>query len=186
MGRSNVGKSTLVNALLGRRRLARTSSTPGKTRRIHFYRVEGGSGAGRASSAFYLVDLPGYGYAAVSKRERAAWRPLVESYLRAERDPLRGAILLIDVRRELAHEERDLLEWLGREQIKVAVALTKADKVSASELFRRLSAQKKLLADGAPHVAVSAKSGRGLARLAEWIDAWTGTLLTRPDGNRFH
>ena len=78
LGRSNVGKSTLINALVGRKKLARTSARPGKTRRIHFYRLD---------RRAYLVDLPGYGWAAVARAERAAWRPLVEAYLRGE-DPI--------------------------------------------------------------------------------------------------
>ena len=93
LGRSNVGKSTLLNALVGRRRLAHTSRTPGKTRLAHFYRVE------RAGRRLRLVDLPGYGFARVSRDERARWRALVEGYLGARAD-LRVAVLLVDARRD--------------------------------------------------------------------------------------
>jgi len=173
-GRSNVGKSSLINALLGRRALARTSARPGKTRRIHFYRV---------ARALHLVDLPGYGWAAVSKRERGAWRPLVEAYLRGDRGVLRGAVLLVDARRGLEPEERELLAWLREEGIPVGVALTKADKLPGAEVGRRLRA----LADEAGVAparvaAVSARTGRGLEQLATWIRDWTGFTLRRPDG----
>lgn len=174
IGRSNVGKSSFINKLTGRRQLARTSARPGKTRRIHFYRLD---------DAMYLVDLPGFGYAAVAKRERASWRPMVEGYLRGARASLRGVILLTDVRRGLEREELELLEWLDAEGIPVRVALTKADKLARGALAR---ATRDALAAGevAPEdaAAVSGTRGTGLSLVAGWIEAWTGFRLQRPDG----
>ena len=103
LGRSNVGKSSLLNRLVGRRRLARTSSTPGKTRLLCWYRVE------RTSGELWFVDLPGYGYAKVSRRERESWRGLVEAYL-GGRPSLRVAVLLQDLRRDASEDETLLLE----------------------------------------------------------------------------
>jgi GTP-binding protein len=174
LGRSNVGKSSFINALLGRRKLARTSAHPGKTRRIHFYRLDG-----RA----YLVDLPGYGYAGVSQAERRAWRPLVEAYLRRERAPLRGALLLIDVRRGPEDEERDLLAWLAAESIDVRVVLTKADKLRAGELQRIAAGHAARLELPASELAcTSAQTGRGLGPVAHWLEARLGLELRRADG----
>jgi GTP-binding protein len=133
LGRSNVGKSTFLNALVGRRRLARTSRRPGKTRRIHFYRLD---------SSAYLVDFPGFGYAAVGRKERRSWRQLVESYLRGTRAELRGALLLVDPRRGLQPDELDLLEWLAAEKIESRVILTKIDKLKRGEIARALEVRK--------------------------------------------
>lgn len=174
LGRSNVGKSSLVNKLLGRRRLARTSSTPGKTRRVHFYRVQ---------DSIYLVDLPGYGYAAVARSERRTWRPMVESYLRGTREVLRGAVLLIDARRDPGVEERDLLAWLRAEGIPARVVLTKSDKLSQSRLRARLEAVRDQLdLDSTDVAAASARTGAGLPILVGWIEGWTGLRLRAPDG----
>ena len=166
LGRSNVGKSSLINALLGRRKLARTSQRPGKTRRIHFYRV---------NDAFYLVDLPGYGYSAAPKEERRSWRPMVESYLRGEREALRGALVLVDVRRGPQEEEGQLLEWLEVEGIPAAIVLTNSDKLArsrAAEARRAISKETSVPEDRL--ALVSARTRAGLDTLHSWIGSWTG------------
>jgi GTP-binding protein len=174
LGRSNVGKSSFINALLGRKKLARTSRTPGKTRRVHFYRID---------DAMYLVDLPGYGYAAVGREERASWRPMVEAYLRGDRAPLVGAILLVDLRRGCQREEIELLEWLDHEQIPSKLVFTKRDKLKPSQLPRRLAAASAQLEIAEADVAaVSSTRRTGLDLIARWIRAWTGFALQRPDG----
>lgn len=174
LGRSNVGKSSFINALVGRRKLARTSGTPGKTRRIHFYRLD---------RFAYLVDLPGFGYAAVSRAERRAWRPLVESYLRGPRATLRGCVLLVDIRRGPEQEELELLEWLAAEGIPAKLALTKSDKFPSARIAKRLRAIAGELSLPVDDVAVvSGRTGKGMAVVAGWIHAWTGLVLRRPDG----
>src|SRR5215470_13709180 len=116
VGRSNVGKSSLINALVGQAGLARTSRTPGRTRLVNWFAID---------ERFFLVDLPGYGYAEVSQAMRDSWRPLIESYL-GERKSLAGVLLLIDIRRGPSDAELDFLPWLAERDMPVAVALTKA------------------------------------------------------------
>jgi len=127
-GRSNVGKSSLINTLVNRKDLVRTSKDPGRTRMLGFIRVE---------RRVVLVDLPGYGYAKVSRAERARWAPMVENYL-AERRELALVLLLIDSRREPDDIERDFVAWLGERGIPVAVVATKVDKLGRSERSRNL------------------------------------------------
>ncbi|UCD84581.1 MAG: YihA family ribosome biogenesis GTP-binding protein [Deltaproteobacteria bacterium] len=122
-GRSNVGKSSLINSLVKQRKLARTSSDPGKTRSIIFYRI---------NNEFLFVDLPGYGYARVSRELREAWRPLVEGYFR-NRKSLRAAVVILDIRRELSSGDRDLLDWLKTLKISTVIVLTKVDKLSRNQ-----------------------------------------------------
>jgi len=165
MGRSNVGKSSLLNRLVARRQLARTSGTPGKTRLLHFYRVE------RPEGVCVLVDLPGYGYAKVSKAERRAWRDLVEAYL-GSRGALRAALLLQDARRDPGDEERELLEYLAARGLPVCVVLTKLDRVKAKEKVRR----RRALEAGLPVppeaiLETSAKTGAGVEALWKELDA---------------
>src|SRR4051812_3446553 len=119
-GRSNVGKSSLLNTLVRRKSFARVSRTPGRTREINFFRINNG---------FVLVDLPGYGYARVSKEKKAEWKPLIESYLRRTTQ-LRGIVLLLDIRRDPSDDDRAMLDFLAETEVPTIVALTKTDKLS--------------------------------------------------------
>ena len=121
-GRSNVGKSSLINALLGRKSLARTSSSPGRTRMINFFLV---------NESFYLVDRPGYGYASVDYKTRLSWGPLVHDYLELS-SRLQGVVMLLDIRRSLTAGDSQLLQWLVMHQKPLTLVLTKADKFKAS------------------------------------------------------
>jgi len=119
-GRSNVGKSSLINTLVSRRKLVQTSSVPGKTRLINFFRV---------NEALMLVDLPGYGYARVSETERRKWRPMIEQYL-SGRESLKAVVVILDIRRTPNEEDAQLLNWLDRREIPSVLIVTKADKLS--------------------------------------------------------
>ncbi|MGH0031003.1 MAG: ribosome biogenesis GTP-binding protein YihA/YsxC [Myxococcota bacterium] len=159
LGRSNVGKSSLLNRLVQRKGLAKTSSTPGKTRLLHWYAVE------RKGRDLWLVDLPGYGYAKVSRREREKWQPLVESYL-GDRPTLRAAVLLQDLRRDWSEDESLLVAWLAERDVPVLVALTKCDKLKPMRRAERVRVLKKAI--GLPKasvVATSAQSGDGVEDL---------------------
>lgn len=177
LGRSNVGKSSVINTLVGRKKLARTSSTPGKTRRIYFFSVE---------RAMYLVDLPGFGWARVGREERASWQPMVESYLLGTREPLRGAILLMDLRRGPGDEERDLLDWLAAEQIEVRVIWTKADKLKPRKGQQQAREFERALGLEAGSAAmVSSLRGTGFPQVVGWLREWTGVQFRRADGTSF-
>ena len=128
IGRSNVGKSSLLNSLIGRKNLARISSTPGKTRGLYFYGL---------NDSFAFVDLPGYGYAKVSKKERERWVPIIEEYL-ASRSNLRGCLHLIDSRHEATEDDRLMSDWLRVHTIPTITVATKTDKLSKSALIRQL------------------------------------------------
>jgi len=159
-GRSNVGKSSAINRLVGRRGLARTSSTPGRTQQLNFFAID---------DKLVLVDLPGYGYAKVSHAARAAWRPLVESYLSA-RGALVGVILIVDVRRGLEEEEHQLLDFLAALAIPALVIATKIDKLNRSAQAKALKA---LAAAAVPIVPFSAVTGEGVAAVWKAIAEWT-------------
>jgi GTP-binding protein len=154
VGRSNVGKSSLINALIGQP-LAKTSRTPGRTRLINWFEVE---------SKFFLVDLPGYGYAEVSQAMRDSWRPLIESYL-ANRATLAGVLLLVDIRRGAEDEELDFVPWLAQRETPIIVALTKADKLAKNKRMLEISRAKKTLELRRDPYAVSTLSGDGIAEL---------------------
>jgi GTP-binding protein len=165
LGRSNVGKSSLINRLVQRRKLARTSTTPGKTRLIHWYQVR------RPEGETLFVDLPGYGYAQVSKAERARWRVLVESYLEG-RETLRCAVLLQDLRRDLSEDEDLLIAWLRERGVPVILALTKSDKLGQMRRAQRVAETRRAvdLPDDRV-IATSAEKGLGLEELWRTIDA---------------
>jgi GTP-binding protein len=135
-GRSNVGKSTLLNRLAGRKGLARTSKTPGRTRGLVLFALRFSKGGRDAAAAppvdeLHVIDLPGYGYAQVSQSERRSWQPLIEGYTRS-RGALALFVVLIDARRGIQDEERQLYEWLGTENVPVQIVFTKVDKLNAS------------------------------------------------------
>lgn len=129
-GRSNVGKSSLLNRLVHRRKAARVSNTPGRTREINFFEVNG---------QFVLADLPGYGYARVSKEQRAAWRPLIEAYLR-DNPVLRGVVQLLDARHHPSDDDLQMLDFLASVRTPTIIVATKIDKVKPAERAARIEA----------------------------------------------
>lgn len=156
-GRSNVGKSALLNRLVGHGKLARVSNTPGRTREVNFFRV---------NDTFVIADLPGYGYARVSKERRAAWKPLIEGYL-AGSAMLRGIVLLVDVRRDPSDDDLGMRDYLGALGAPTLVAITKADKVGKAELAARVSSLAAALeVDEDQVVLTSAEKGLGRNELA--------------------
>lgn len=148
-GRSNVGKSSLLNRLVGQKRMAKVSADPGKTRALNFFLI---------NDRFYFVDLPGYGYAKVSKEMRAAWGRLIEGYLSKNRN-LIGLVLLVDCRREPTEEDYELVGWLAERGIPTMVAVTKVDKLSRDKANRKVTEIQDAFA--APAIAFSAVSGVG-------------------------
>lgn len=129
-GRSNVGKSSLINTLVNRKSLVRTSRTPGRTRLINFFAVNG---------QFVLADLPGYGFASVPLAVRREWGPMIETYL-GRRENLRGVVLILDVRRIPSQEDRLMLQWLRTYSVPTLVVINKCDKVSRNERTRQAAA----------------------------------------------
>jgi GTP-binding protein len=159
IGRSNVGKSSLINALVGRPGLARVSGSPGKTTLLNFYRLP----------AFYLVDLPGYGFARASKSNRAGYRKLITDYLRT-RGPLRGVVWLLDIRHDLSKEDREMHELLSESGRPVLAVLTKADKLTRSAVgARRQALTESLELEPEAVELTSSRSGLGIAELAHSI-----------------
>lgn len=163
-GRSNVGKSSLLNKLVNRKNLAHTSSSPGKTRTINFYLV---------NDQFFLVDLPGYGYAQVSKEVRKKWGELIENYLR-ERENLKGVVLLVDARHEPTENDRLMYDWLAYYRIPVIVVATKADKISRGKYLpqEKVIRQKLGLGEEVPVLFFSARTGQGREELWKLISGW--------------
>jgi GTP-binding protein len=165
-GRSNVGKSSLLNKVLKRRSFARVSKTPGRTREINFFKV---------NDAFLLADLPGYGYARVSKERSADWGPLIDSYLRGTKD-LRGVVQLLDVRHDPTDDDRQMLDFLADVGVPVMFVATKIDKISRLAVDKRIRDLAIILQVDEDHIIpFSAQTGAGRDDLAEAI---AGLLAT--------
>jgi GTP-binding protein len=158
-GRSNVGKSTLINALVGKDGLARTSRTPGRTQLLNWFEVEGPQGGKLA-----FVDLPGYGYAKVPVAMQASWQGLIEAYL-GERKVLRAVVLLVDVRRGAEGEEEDLAAWLAERGVPLITVVTKIDKVAKNKREPVLAAVKRGLGLKRAPLPFSALEGEGVDEL---------------------
>jgi GTP-binding protein len=164
-GRSNVGKSSLINTLVVRKRLVRTSGTPGRTRLLNFFTVNDRIG---------LVDLPGYGYAKVPAAEQRKWGPMVETYL-ATRTTLRGVVLIMDIRRDPGEGEREVMAFLDAHRQRLIPVLTKADKLSRSRQAGRRSAVAEVLGwSPADFFVFSARTRQGRDDLWAAVVAATG------------
>ena len=161
-GRSNVGKSSLINCLTRRRKLVKVSQTPGRTQHINFFDLNRGD--------LYLVDLPGYGFAKVPLAVKAGWKQMVETYLEG-RTTLQAVVLILDIRRDPTSEDLMLLDYLRATALRVILCVTKADKFSNNKRNSRLAKLKPVLAPYDPEfVAVSAVSGMGRERV--WQRIW--------------
>lgn len=170
-GRSNVGKSSLINALTRRKRLAKTSGTPGKTQLLNFFRID---------NTFVLVDLPGYGFAKVPIPVKKKWQRLVDQYLR-EREALVGVIVLIDSRRGVKDMDIDLLQWLAEADLPACLVLTKTDKLKQGERKKAADELIKTLTQGGSQfgrwsgpILSSAEKGWGRKELLAQLDEWLG------------
>ena len=150
-GRSNVGKSTLINSLLNRKKLVKTSSTPGKTQLINFFKI---------NDEFYFVDLPGYGFAKVPESVSKQWQRLIEAYLQ-ERETLRKVVLIVDSRHKPTAQDRQLKEWLDFYQRPVLIVASKIDKLKRGQIQKQLKQIKQELSlDKTPLVHSSLEKGR--------------------------
>jgi len=164
-GRSNVGKSTLLNRLAARRSLARTSKTPGRTRGVIFYDLQVQFPGESARTALRLADLPGYGYAQVSHQERLQWRTLIEGYVQSRR-PLRLFLVLLDARREIQPDELELFEWLDGLGVPRQLVITKVDKLSAAERGALKDRTRAMFKGNPPPLnLVSGETGEGVDQL---------------------
>lgn len=161
-GKSNVGKSSLINAVMNRKSLARTSAQPGKTQTINFYNVNG---------TFYLVDLPGYGYAKVSEEVKAKWGKMVERYLRQSRQ-LKAVFLLIDIRHEPSANDRQMYDWIVSQGYHPIIIATKLDKLKRSQVPSALKTVREGLKAGKETIILpfSALTKQGREEIYEVID----------------
>lgn len=171
VGRSNVGKSSLINALVGRKSLAKTSNTPGRTQLINFFTV---------NSSLFFVDLPGYGFAKVPRSVRKDWGDMIETYLR-ERRNLALVVFILDVRRDPSADDLSLRDWLDHYRIPYAAILTKADKLSNQQALGRKKLIEKAMGKGASGntILFSAKTRKGSEELWQFIERHLSGLENR-------
>lgn len=159
-GRSNVGKSTLINKLVNRKNLVKTSSTPGRTQLLNFFNI---------NEQFVFVDLPGYGYARVPERVKKDWGAMIETYL-TTRTTLNGVVLILDIRRNPGEEERNFISWLHENQIPTILILTKADKLSKTNQIKQTRIiEKSLSVQPEELICFSAKTRQGLDKVWQAI-----------------
>ncbi|OQX02842.1 MAG: YihA family ribosome biogenesis GTP-binding protein [Desulfobacteraceae bacterium IS3] len=164
-GRSNVGKSSLINTLVNRKHLVKTSSTPGRTRLLNFFAI---------NESFAFVDLPGYGYARVPDAVKKQWGPMIETYL-STRTSLKGVVLITDIRRIPGDEDLSVIEWLKYYGIPKILVLTKADKLSKTQqIARQIAIAKKFSVDKGELLLFSATSRQGKERVWESIETMIG------------
>jgi GTP-binding protein len=163
-GRSNVGKSSMINTLLGRKNLVRTSKTPGRTRKLNFFLI---------NDRFVFVDLPGHGFAKVPLEVRRKWGPMVENYL-TKRKELAGLVVIVDIRRGISEPDLNLIDFLRVHEIPVVVAATKADKLSRGRSAARERAIMKEIGENVPFVLFSSLDGRGKKELWKQIISLAG------------
>lgn len=161
VGRSNVGKSSLINRLINRKNLARTSSQPGKTRVLNFYKI---------NSQFFFVDLPGYGYAKVSMTQRQEWGKMIERYL-LERQQLAGVVQLIDLRHPPSEDDILMQNWLAHHNFHRVVVATKADKIPKGKWQKHLAVIRKSLElePAVPLILFSSETGNGVDEVHKWV-----------------
>lgn len=162
-GKSNVGKSSLINALMNRKSLARTSAQPGKTQTINFYNI---------NDELYFVDLPGYGYAKVSQQEKEKWGKMIEKYLRQSK-VLKAVFLLIDIRHEPSVNDKQMYEWILSNGYSPIIIATKLDKINRSQIQKqvKLIKQKLEVEKGTVVIPFSAESKQGRDEIYELIDS---------------
>ena len=172
-GRSNVGKSSLINTLLCRKKLARTSSEPGKTRTVNFYKVRCGEESLPEDVYFYLVDLPGYGYAKTSMQERAKWGPMIEKYLRMS-TTLKCVVLLVDIRHDPTGDDRQMYDWIVSAGLTPVVVATKADKLKRSQIDKQVKNIKTVLKTekDVKVIPFSAETKQGREQLLEIMEGY--------------
>lgn len=163
-GKSNVGKSSLINAIMNRKSYARTSSQPGKTQTINFYNI---------NEEFYLVDLPGYGYAKVSQETKAKWGKMIERYLQRS-EQLKAVFLLIDIRHDPSANDRDMYEWIVHNGFEPIIIATKSDKISRGQIDKHMKAIRVGLKTrpGTVMIPFSSLNKNGLDKVYEVLDGY--------------